>query len=87
MNYNVFIYYPNYWHNNKLSFCDGLGSDVVVRAGVERRLGKHHVHGTWCCRRRSTGFFVFVTCGISAITICDFAELVYPELHQVMPDY
>ena len=35
--------------------CVSVGSDVVVRTGVQGRLGQHHVYRTRCSRHRSTG--------------------------------
>jgi len=35
------------------------GFDVAVRPGVQRRLGQHHVHGSWRCRSRPAGRAVF----------------------------
>ena len=31
------------------------GADVAVRAGVQGRLGQHHVHRSGRCRRRPAG--------------------------------
>jgi len=33
------------------------GVDVVVRSGVQRRLGQHYVYWAWCCRSRSAGLY------------------------------